>query len=331
MGYLPKLSRPLILSEWYRHQTSPLERTLRLPKLTRELILVLFERILTLPLLISLICRVSVSLVSYRLSFALFFVLAIALKLVWEMIYAKDWWQKTILPRHLRNIEKISQASNQLLNQKSTPDRIIQALDKLVDLSVWGMARSIYIAFPSMLWEIIIKFLYPYISRTKNQAYSTLFIGFENKNIESDMKLWEVSQESSPKDKDAKLNQYLDLYGSRVMDIDLALPTLRERPQELAALVRLFSHLHQGPKERLELARAARQTAEQSIYSPFLSMVRLAQKNVCLREDRRFYEFSADYDIRQIVLLLGKKLGFMNPQDIFGQSWDQIKKLVKHD
>ncbi|OGM20568.1 hypothetical protein A2714_04480 [Candidatus Woesebacteria bacterium RIFCSPHIGHO2_01_FULL_38_9] len=100
---------------------------------------------------------------------------------------------------------------------------------------------------------------------------------------------------------------------------------MREKPEVIENLLRLYSNLEESPEAKMEKAVEIRKIEEEKIKKPFLSLIKFSQQYVTLREDRRFYEFLADYDLRQILISLGGKIGLEKPEDIFNLSWKEIK------
>lgn len=301
--------------EWLRKDFSKLESTLRLPQLVKFGLLILVKLLLTwliLSLLIGLL-------------------LGLLLTVLAEMFFLKRRYEKKLLPKHLANLEEIKKIYHQGKNLSKS--ELINAITKSIKLSSWGTINIAYVGLASWGWEYIFKWFYPLIVQQPKYKYHDLLIGFNNKSVESDQALWQVAQEKDKVRRVKKLESYLDKYGSRVEDLDLALPTFREQKTAIDSLLKLYSQT-KSPKTRLEQAKKKRKMAQQEIIknlripkSGFNRFLKMVQQNVRLREDRRFYEFLPDYYLRQMIILLGKKIGVDN-KAVFNKSWRELKNAA---
>ena len=301
-------------SEWLRKPFSALEATLRLPYLIRYCLEIFLKRLFLFWFLVTLLTK-SVW-------------LGLVLTLIIELFSLRRWYQQSILPRHKLNLKTIKNLYHD--REKLTKKELITTIERSVKLSAWGLIHIGYVGLAAYGWEYIFRWIYPMLVKTKEFDYHQLLRGFVNKTIESDQKLWEVAQiKDSLKQKQA-LVEYLDGYGSRVEDIDLSLPTFREQTGAIKHLLSLNRYLP-APKTIINKAKKNRGIATvktlQNLRIPkavFNWLLTTTQKNVNLREDRRFWEFLADYQIRQMILLLAKRHNF-GPRHIFSMSWWELK------
>lgn len=316
---------PSINSEWLRRPMSPMEKSLRLPRIVKIAGGLFLTK--TVPVWIVFTAIFQVFLSNLPPSLTLGFISS----LIWEMFTLKDWYQKKVFPAHQANMDQVRKIFEKL--DSFTISELAEQIDAVAQKSAWNMVHSGYLILPSWGWEIVFKTLYPLLVSNKSVPYQNLLIGFNNKTIEADQKLWEVSQEKDLSTQKKQLEHYLEEYGSRVDDLDIALPTLRERPKAIGSLLAL-SKLSQSPYSRLKLAENKRDQSLKQVErqlripaSVFKKLVRIVQKNVSLREDRRYYEFQADYYLRQMLLHLANRVNI--PRDkLFEMSWKEVKNAT---
>lgn len=267
----------------------------------------------------------------YLLTGSLLFSLIVTIStyLVVELAILSNWYEK-ILPRHLSNhkhVEALYSKRNEYANSQ-----LVKIIEESVKLSSWGLVYIGYVGLAAKGWEIIFKYLYHLIART-DVPYQNLLVGFKNKAIESDQAFWKVAQISNKDKQKEALEEYLEEYGSKVEDLEIAKPTLRERPDTINQLLNIYSDtkppysvLKKSKKKRLSETEKVREQLRipRGMFDGVLKMV---QKNVALREDRRHYHFVSDYYIRQMILLLARRLKIAE-NVIFTISWRNIKNEV---
>lgn len=311
-----------MFGEWLRKVPSRMELTLRFPLLIKHFLLIFLKRFVLKAFLIGLFLWF----LTHRLilSFSLSFIIALTV----EMLTLEKWYQKKILPRHLNNLKKVRAMVD------VSPELLVKNIKRSADLSAWGIANIFYLVLPSWGWEIIFRFLYSLMVKSPSPAYQELLIGFRHQSFKADQELWRISQSKDLSEKERLLNDYLENYGSRVSDLDLSLPTLREQSGAVKKLVDLYQ-TSLSPRIRLLTAEERRKTALKQIEtrlkvpkSFFRWLLEVVRRNVALREDRRFYEFVMDYDLRQMIIKLGQNLN-INSQVVFNKSWGELKKCCQ--
>ena len=308
-----------MIGEWYRESVSKLERTLRVPYLVKNAVILFLCR----TLVVWVAWGLGLEFVFHNLLVAVF--LGLILTLITEMFLVREWLLGKIIPRHIKNLELVKKWQNEAKEKG-----LIEVIKKSVDLSAWGMINIVYAAPQSWGWEIVFRILYPFVVRPNGIYCSDLLVGFPNKTVEADQLMWEAANEADPESRRKLMDQYLEEYGSRVDDVDLAKPTLRENVEAVTALVELYKD-SESPRRSVEKAQKRRETATREIAgylrvpkSWFLSFLKLVQNNVQLREDRRFYEFVMDYYLRQMIFKLADNLK-ISRKEIFNKSWKEIK------
>lgn len=304
---------------------SQMEKTLRLPCLIRTAIKLFLSK--TAPIWLIFVLIFWFLLKSLFASVILGFVASI----IWEMFFLRNWYERKVFPTHLRKLSEVKKAFEKL-DSYSTPELITQ-IEETAQKSAWNLVHSGYLILPSWGWEIVFKGLYPFLVSDQPVPYQNLLIGFSNKTIEADQRLWEVSQEKDPETQKKLLDEYLEIFGSRVEDLDLAYPTLRERPKAIESLLAL-SKLTPSPNVLLETARNRREQSLKQVYphlripvSVFNWLLQIVQKNVALREDRRYHEFQADYYLRRMLIHLSEQIDIPENK-IFNLSWKEAKNAT---
>jgi len=317
-----KLLYGVKVSEWDLGNFSVLEQTLRMPYLLRSIIFLLLTRIVPLFLfyffIFAFVLKIS-------LIFSLF--LASVLFLVSELIFLDKGFLKGIQNKHNKSFDSIKKnyKANQLNNTN-----IISLIEKSSKDSAYSICRFGYLAIPSWGWEVVFKSLYSILTSSKKD-YRGLLIGFKNKSIEGDIKLWEVSQILDEGARNKELDEFLENYGNRSDGWDLKLPTLREHEDLIRSLLSLYKDSN-SPQEKLDNAISKRLEAEKEVMEKLRVpvLLRKVQRNVSLREDRRFYEFEFDFFIRILLFKLAARID-LDVEDIFETSWRGIKKNARNN
>jgi hypothetical protein len=311
-----------MFGEWYRSVHSKIELTLRTPFLLLSALTLFVTR--------SLPKWILAGFLVWYLTKSIFIAIIVGfvLALLWEMVSLYDYYIQVILPKHLKNLVEIEKMSE--VSKNGTTTDLINNIEKATKLSTWGLVNIVYAGIASWGYEIVFKFLYPFLVNLPRTPYYNLLIGFPNKNIDADQLLWEIAQENNPRKATLLLKSYLRDFGSKINDIDLKEPTLREKPEAVQSLVKLYKNISSPEGRRRTSAKKREKTTEQvfkklripkKLFQVFLSPT---QKNTSLREDRRHYAFLPDYYIRQMLIELGSRIGFIN-QEVFNKSWGEIK------
>ena len=281
--------------EWFREPASELESTLRTPYILKYAFN-LFARRLGFKWLVS-------GLIIWILSNNIFvsIVFGFLISLILELFTLKKYYENKAVPKHLENVKEVKKLFDE--SKEYSNNQLVESVESSVKLSSWGMVNITYVGLSAWGWEIIFKILYPFITTSKI-SYSNLLIGFKNKATDSDQMLWEVAQEKDRQKQKIKLDEYLLEYGSKVDDLEISKPTLREQPNVIKKLLELYLETESPSKllkERQNKRDVDIQSVSENLRIPkgiFYSFLKIVQENVRLREDRRHYHFIADYYIR---------------------------------
>ncbi len=311
----------LLNPEWFRDPSSQLESTLRTPYILKFGIS-LFLRRLGFKWFAS-------GLVIWIISNNIFIsiILGFLTSLIFELFTLKKYYENKALPKHLKNFEQIKVLFEE--SKISSNSELIKIIDNSVRVSTWGLVNITYVGVSAWGWEIFFKILYPFVTSSKIH-YSNLLIGFKNKATDSDQMLWDVAQKKDKENQKIKLEEYLSEFGSKVDDLEISKPTLREQPNLVKKLLELYSET-ESPAKLIKEQQNKRdmdiQSVSKNLKIPkrlFYLLLKKVQENVALREDRRYYQFIADYYIRVMLIDLGKRLS-LKENEIFTKSWDNIK------
>lgn len=322
-----QLAVHLINDEWFRKPFSKLEYTLRFPFFVKNAVFLFLTRILP---------TGSIGILfTYLVSRNVFlsFLLGMILTLGYELITLKDWYKKCVFPRYESSINLIKTNYRDVQNNNPSPQELVKRIELVTERSAQETIRIGYVGVAAWGWEIVLKLLYPLLVKDKTIPYYYLLIGLENKSIEADQKLWEIAQVNEPDKRNNLLKKYLEEYGSRAQDIDLAFPTLRENKTAISSLLQIYRNIP-SPKEKVKAASERRRISYDKIIKNlripkkiFDAFVNKSQENVILREERRFYIFQGDYYIRQLLLKLADMVN-INQNNLFNLSWGEIKDAV---
>ena len=304
--------------EWLREPMSKMEKTLRLP----WLIIFSLEIFITRFVFKAVLIAIFINLILENITIAIF--IGVIGFFVYELFLLEKYFSEKVLPRHLENLSK---AIEKL--EKSKENLESKDIEDITKKSAWGIINIGYISLASFGWELIFRVLYPVLTST-NVKYTTLLSGFQNKSNEADQFLWNISQMANGARKKKLLKEYIDKYGSRVSDIDIGKPTLREHAGAIEKLVSLYKGTI-SPNERL--ARASKNREANTIEigkrlkvpkKVFIKLLTKVQSNVKLREDRRFYEFLFDYHLRTAIIKYAERK-HISKNKVFTMSWKELK------
>ena len=311
----------LINPEWFREPPSKLEATLRTPHILKHAFVLFLRRVGPRWLMLSVA-------IWFVFNNAIFSILAgFLVFLVIELFTLRRYYEMQAVPKHIRNIKRIKKSSVEI--DGVAIKQLVKIIDDSVRLSSWGLVNIGYVGLSAWGWEIIFKAVYPLVTKS-DVPYQSLLVGFKNKVTDSDQALWEIAQEKDEKKREKALEKYLSEYGSKVDDLEISKPTLREQPKVVKKLLELYKKttsplviLEKQKGKRIESTKTTVDSLRisKSIFFRFLKRV---QENVALREDRRHYHFIADFYIRRMLLRLAKQLGISEAQ-IFSMSWKDIR------
>lgn len=308
--------------EWFRNPMSRLEKSLRLPLLIKHGLLILFSRSFVFWAVFAAI----VYLLIHNLTIAIF--VGFFLAILWELLSLRAHFLHHILPRHSDNQNEVIKLSKQYKNQSDI--ELVHSIWRVADLSAWAITNIGYVGIAAWGWEIVFRLLYPLLVRQPKLPYYFLLVGFVNKTIEADQKLWEIARIKSDKNQKTALIKYLEIYGSRGDDIDLSLYTFREQAEFVESLIQSLSHVASPRSHQQQLAGERVKHLKQielNLRVPrslFMWLLFRTQQNVNLREDRRHYYFQPEYFLRQMIIELGRRKGIPSDQ-IFTHSWSELQ------
>lgn len=308
--------------EWFRNPMSHMEKSLRLPLLIKHGLIMLFTR----PFLFWAVFTIIVNLLIHNLIIAI--AIGFFVTITWELVWLRAHFLHHILPRHNNNQKEIIKIFKEYKMQSIAEQ--VRSIQRVADLSAWAIINIGYIGIAAWGWEIVFRLLYPLLVRHPKFPYYFLLVGFVNKTLEADQKLWEIARIQSDKNQKQDLNDYLEIYGSRGDDIDLSLSTFREQTAFIDSLLVTLPHVVSPLSLQKQQARKRVKNINQIVpslrvpRSLFAWLLSRTQENVNLREDRRHYYFQPEYFLRQMIIELGARKGILQDQ-VFTHAWKELQ------
>ena len=142
-----------------------------------------------------------------------------------EVKIAKTRWLNQVIPKYNTEITKLSKTNL----KNSSPKKPIEVLKQMAELEGWLFGESLFVGVVCGITELLLKFAYQLFVKDQNpQNYRELLIGFPDKGLEMDTKLWDIAQIRDTKKKQVESEKWINQYGYRIQDKDLLYPTLGE-------------------------------------------------------------------------------------------------------
>lgn len=260
--------------------------------------------------------------------------LLLPFRLFQEMKIAKNRWLNEVIPRYQKKIDSISQLriTNYSLKAK------LKLLKEIAELEGWFMAESIFVALFCGLAEILLKITYPlFVKNSPSYEYRDLLIGFPDKGLEADRKLWKIAQIKDSSKREQKIKNWTDKYGYRIQDKDLIYPVLGERKDLINSYLELYKNLP-DPKIKHQQAEERRSDREKFVkentknipilINIFCYIVFQAQNYAQIRNSRPFYYQGNKY-IRRVLLHFASQTDFLKDHnDIFFLRIQELEAIV---
>jgi hypothetical protein len=212
---------------------------------------------------------------------------------------------------------------------------LIKLLYKAVKIEKKLFAESIYVGMFAVFSETLLKFAYKYLVKDKyNINYYELLIGYPNKGIHADIKLWKIANIKDKNKREKKLQNWRQEYGYRIQDKDIFFKTLGENFKTIKSLAVLYKK-SLNPNNKIKKAKIRRKKRGQFVkenlrHFPFAKplfnkVLTIAQEYAKIRDSRPFY-YKGNRIIRAILFTIAKRFSITkNPQDIFFVSLDELE------
>lgn len=151
-----------------------------------------------------------------------------------------DRWLKDVLPKYQQQIDKIKKINLDKLSSR----KLVSLLQETTQLEAWMFGESLYVGIICGYTEMKLKLAYKLFVEDKNLAnYHELLIGFPDKGMQMDAKLWKVAQIKEKSNQNNELDKWIKRYGYRIQDKELIYPTLGEDKEIINSLIKLYKKL----------------------------------------------------------------------------------------
>lgn len=145
-------------------------------------------------------------------------ILFLPFRLFQEIRVAKARWIEDVVPKYQNKIDSIKIID---LKEKSIKE-LLQLLKEMAELEGWFFSEALHVGFICGLTEILLKVTFNYfVKNASSDYYHNLLLGFPDKGLESDTKLWEIAQSKDSPEKLKRVEDWIEKYGHRIQDKDV--------------------------------------------------------------------------------------------------------------
>jgi len=255
------------------------------------------------------------------------------LKVKSEIKIAKNRWLNQVIPRYSTEHTKLSKTNL----KSSSSEKLVDVLKQTAELEGWLFGESLFVGLICGITELLLKFTYLIFVKDQNpQNYRELLIGFSDKGLEMDTKLWDIAQTGDVNKKKDELRKWIDQYGYRIQDNDLLYPTLGEKRELIDSYLNLYQSVpnprqRQKSSEEKRLAREkfARQN-NRFAYSILRTIIKQAQEYAQVRNSRPYY-YQGNKIMRSVLLEIAARTSFFDDnKDIFFLKIEEVEQLTKN-
>ena len=152
--------------EWFREPLSPLEKTLRLRLIYKHILIIFVVRFLPRYFILLVLLYLIQAPFTPLIAFIIFFAS--------EMFLLESWYHQRVLPKHKKSITEIRDLASKI-TKDNTPE-VIKLIKKAANASAWSIVNIGYLIVPSWGWEIILKTVYPVITKKGAPLFQDLFV-----------------------------------------------------------------------------------------------------------------------------------------------------------
>jgi len=319
--------------EWYHKPVSPMEETLLLPEHINQALSLISRRLgVKFPPQEKTWKVIDGYLYFTDKYWKLFLQIGIFLlpfRFFQQLPKAKYDWLNEALPSYQKKIDDLRKIN--LDNYKGK--ELIELLKDTVKTEGKLMAESVYTVLYAIFSEISLKIAYWVLIKDKNPLnYHELLIGYPDRGIKSDIRLWEIAQIKNKIEQDKLLHEWLEEYGYRIQDKDISYPTLGENIETVKTLLNIYKD-SPNPQERVKISQTRREARERYVkvnLLPFTEFIFTkikgsAQEYAQIRNSRPYY-YQGNQIIRKILLILAGRIPkFNEPKDIFFLYLDELE------
>ena len=311
--------------EWYHRPVSPMEKSLLLPVHINQALSLITKRLgIKFPKHAWAVINGYLYMTAkYKSVLFQPTILLLPFRFWSKLSWANQRWTNQILPvyrKRLINLEKID------LKTKTTK-KLISLLKEIAVVEGEFLAESVYVVLFAIFSEVLLKTAYKLMIKDGNFLnYHELLVGYPDKGIEADRRLWEIAGLREDENKTNRLREWIKEYGHRIQDKDILYPTLGETPATIKAFLKLYRETP-NPADKVKAAVNARKSREvyagEHLRFPLISKrffnwtKSLAQEYAKIRNSRP-YEYRGNAIIRRILLQLGGRITVLKlPQEVF--------------
>ena len=250
-----------------------------------------------------------------------------------EVKIAKARWLNQVIPKYNTEITKLSKTNL----KNSSPKKLIEVLKQMAELEGWLFGESLFVGVVCGITELLLKFAYQLFVKDQNpQNYRELLIGFPDKGLEMDTKLWDIAQIRNTKKKQVESEKWINQYGYRIQDKDLLYPTLGENMELINSYLNLYKNIP-DPRQRQKNAEKKRLARERFVRqnnrfakSILQTIIKQAQEYAQIRNSRPYY-YQGNRIMRSILLeIAGRARFFDEKNDIFFLRIEEAELLTKN-
>lgn len=275
-------------------------------------------------------------------------------------------WVGTFLPPYSRRVESLADVKMKELR----PAALRVLLDEIISTASlcwsWVIVTGINAKIAAVLCKTVLGVL-----RVQRKEVDSLLSGFGSKSSEADQELWSLAERGRSDEQvmaavtggalpnlicqdservsplsawSADFRKWLASYGHRVFDLDVAAPTLQDRPEVAFEIIRQYlARPTEPPSARLEQTRMRRLqsgailTVHLARYPRFARalahwVLRVTVEYTVLREDRPFYLHRTWALLRRVLIELGERLAHFGilevPDDVFFLNGDELHQAI---
>lgn len=307
----------MLLLTWSSNQCSVLERSLRKPKVIKQLFILFFTR----TFLLWFICFFCIAI--FFDSAFITFILSVLSTLIIELIRVPSWYMREVFPKHQA---KLSRSIETYKSIKVTSGEFYQLeiIEALVENSAWSIAHFIYLSLITFLWKNIFIFYCKYVLRLQDYSFLDMFFNmYRDKSFELSTAVYQNSAGGAL--------DFLDAYCGRWKGFDLQIPTIREQSHEIASLWR--SNVLKSPEvkalynERLRGEWTKKLLNTNSKVSKITGFV-IEKTKLAHSHSFDYIYYSSEYDfyIRELLFMYCSSKS-ISQKEVFDYTWQSLKSL----
>lgn len=251
-----------------------------------------------------------------------------------EIKNAKSRWLNQVIPKYESEITKLSK-----INPKGvSEEKLVDGFKRTAKLEGWLFGESLFVGVICGITELLLKITYSLLVKDSSpQNYRELLIGFPDKGLEMDTRLWDIAQIRDSKKKQIELEMWTSQYGYRIQDKDLLYLTLGENRELINSYLNLYKDIP-NPRQKRKSAEEKRLAGKDYVRqntriadSMIQTIVKQAQEYAQIRNSRPYY-YKGNKVMRHALLeIAARTSSFSDKNDIFFLRIEEVEKLVRNE